>query len=131
MANMLAYPGRTFGQMYHQFFRVNELAGGRLTLAEQEIDLASIHVPVLAVAGSSDVLAPVDAVHHVSSLVPRSPDVRIETAAGGHLGVLTGRSAVRSTWIYLDEFLAENDRPATPVSASLPVRPRSARAVSA
>ena len=30
MANMIAYPGRTFGQLYHQFFRVNELSGGRL-----------------------------------------------------------------------------------------------------
>ena len=27
MAHMSAYPGRTFGQLYHAFFRVNELAG--------------------------------------------------------------------------------------------------------
>ena len=25
---MHAYPGRTIGQLYHRFFRVNELAGG-------------------------------------------------------------------------------------------------------
>ena len=131
MANMLAYPGRTFGQLYHQFFRVNELAGGKLTLADHEIDLANIRVPVLSVAGTSDVLAPVDAVQHVGTLLPNSPDMRIETAPGGHLGVLTGRSAVRSTWIFLDEFLADYDmrEPVTP--AARPARPRSARAVSA
>jgi polyhydroxyalkanoate synthase len=130
MASMLAYPGRTFGQLYHQFFRVNEIAGGKVTLAEQEIDLANVHVPVLAVGGRGDVLAPVDAVRHVRSLLPNSPDVRIETAPGGHLGVLTGRSAVRSTWIFLDEFLADYDV-AEPLTETVPAPPRSARAVSA
>jgi polyhydroxyalkanoate synthase len=130
MANMLAYPGRTFGQLYHQFFRVNELAGGKLKLADHEIDLSRVHAPVLAVAGASDVLAPVDAVHHVGNLLPNSPDVRIETAPGGHLGVLTGRSAIASTWVFLDEFLADCDERA-PVRASRPARTRSAPAVSA
>ena len=63
MANMLAYPGRTFGQLYHRFFRVNELAQGKLQLTEdREIDLAEVTEPVLVVAGKSDVLAPVPAV---------------------------------------------------------------------
>ena len=58
MANMLAYPGRTFGQLYHRFFRVNELAQGKLRLTEdREIDLAEVTEPVLVVAGKSDVLA--------------------------------------------------------------------------
>jgi polyhydroxyalkanoate synthase len=129
MASMLAYPGRTFGQLYHQFFRVNEIAGGKVTLADREIDLGAVRVPVLAVGGSSDVLAPVEAVHHVAGLLPNSPDVRIETAPGGHLGVLTGRGAVRSTWIHLDEFLADYDTAA--VNGSRPARPASARAVPA
>jgi polyhydroxyalkanoate synthase len=135
MASMLAYPGRTFGQLYHQFFRVNELAGGTLELGDHTIELSNIDVPVLAVGGTSDVLAPIDAVEHVGSLLPRSPDVRLETAPGGHLGVLTGRSAIRSTWIFLDEFLADYDQrrrgPAPPATASRPARPRSAPPVSA
>ena len=131
MANMLAYPGRTFGQLYHQFFRVNELAGGTLELGDHRIDLANVKVPVLAVGGTSDVLAPVEAVHHVASLLPSSPDVRLETAPGGHLGVLTGRRAVRSTWIFLDEFLADYDCGRSAVKATRPERPRTARPVSA
>ncbi len=133
MASMLAYPGRTFGQLYHQFFRVNELAGGTLELGDHHIDLANVTAPVLAVAGSSDVLAPVEAVEHVGSLLPGSPDVRLETAPGGHLGVLTGRSAIRSTWIFLDEFLADydGDHACLRPGASRPERPRSAPSVSA
>jgi polyhydroxyalkanoate synthase subunit PhaC len=107
MARMHAYPGRTFGQLYHRFFRVNELAGGRLDLGDRQIDLAEVRVPVLVVAGESDGIAPRGAVFHVAGLLPGAPDVRLETAPGGHLGVLTGRSARRTTWAYLDEFLDE------------------------
>lgn len=109
MANMIAYPGRTFGQLYHQFFRVNELSGGKLTLREHPVDLADVSVPVLTVAGRNDVLAPRPAVHHVRNLLPNSPSVRLETAPGGHLGVLTGGAAQHTTWRYLDEFLLEAD----------------------
>lgn len=110
MASMLAYPGRTFGQLYHAFFRVNDLADGRIALdREREIDLAEVREPVLSVAGESDVLAPAGAVHHVAELLPNAAEVRVETAPGGHLGVLTGRSAIRTTWAHLDRFLAAHD----------------------
>jgi polyhydroxyalkanoate synthase len=110
MANMLAYPGRTFGQLYHAFFRVNDLADGRIALGDgKEVDLRTITQPVLSVAGNADVLAPKPAVHHVGGLLPKAKEVRLESAPGGHLGVLTGRSAVGTTWAYLDEFLAAHD----------------------
>lgn len=128
MASMLAYPGRTFGQLYHQFFRVNELAGGTLELGDHRIELSKVDVPVLAIGGQADVLAPMDAVRHVGKLLPNAPDVRIETAPGGHLGVLTGRSTVRSTWIFLDEFLADYDRGRS--RQSRPAQPKSAPPVS-
>jgi polyhydroxyalkanoate synthase subunit PhaC len=105
--NMHAYPGRTMGQLYHRFFRVNELAGGRLELGDRVIDLADVRVPVLSIAGATDVLAPRPAVHHVARLLPNAPQVRLETAPGGHLGVLTGRAARRTSWRWLDEFLAD------------------------
>jgi len=104
-ANMHAYPGRTIGQLYHRFFRVNDLADGVLELSDPPIDLAAVRVPVLSVAGTTDVLAPKAAVHHVGELLPNAPEVRLETAPGGHLGVLTGRSAKRTTWVHIDEFL--------------------------
>jgi polyhydroxyalkanoate synthase len=111
MANMLAYPGRTFGQLYHRFFRVNDLADGRVSLDDGEvIDLGDVNVPVLVVAGSNDVLAPREAVEHVVDLLPGSPDVRYMTAKGGHLGVLTGRGARNSTWRHLDAFLRDYDK---------------------
>lgn len=108
MAGMHAYPGRTLGQLYHQFFRINEMAGGTLRLGDRGIDLADVRVPVLNVAGKADVLAPEAAVRAVAGLLPNAPQVRVETAPGGHLGVLAGRSAARTTWAFLDDFLAEH-----------------------
>jgi polyhydroxyalkanoate synthase subunit PhaC len=110
MASMHAYPGRTFGQLYHQFFRVNDLADGHMVLADREVDLADVRVPVLSVAGETDVLAPRPAVHHLGELLPNAPEVRLETAPGGHLGVLTGRAARRTTWRHLDAFLGDRGR---------------------
>jgi polyhydroxyalkanoate synthase len=106
MDGMQAYPGRTFGQLYHRFFRTNDLADGRLELGERTLDLADVRVPVLAIAGRGDGIAPVAACHHVGGLLPAAPSVTLETAPGGHLGVLTGRAARTTTWPVLDGFLA-------------------------
>jgi polyhydroxyalkanoate synthase subunit PhaC len=68
-----------------------------------------VRQPVLAIAGSGDVLAPQPAVHHVAELLENAASVQLETAPGGHLGVLTGMSARSTTWTHLDRFLAEHD----------------------
>jgi polyhydroxyalkanoate synthase len=102
MNRMHAYPGRTFGQLYHRFFRTNDLADGRLALTDTTIDLADVRIPLVAIAGRGDGIAPVAACHHLADLVPA---VDLETAPGGHLGVLTGRAARETTWKRLDAFL--------------------------
>ena len=108
MNNMLAYPGRSFGQLFHRFFLVNDLIDGRLQLSHQTIELAAARQPVLAIAGRDDTLAPRAAVHAVGELLPNAGEVLLRTAPGGHLGVLTGRGAVLSTWPLIDEFVASH-----------------------
>src|SRR4051794_35860604 len=111
MAHMLAYPRRTFGQLYHRFFRVNDLADGRGELEDgNAIDGGKVKVPVLVVAGANDVLAPADALHHVIALLSGASDVRAFAFKGGHLGVLPGRGARDTTWRHLDKFLRDYDR---------------------
>jgi len=110
MDRMHAYPGRTFGQLYHRFFRTNDLADGRLAVRGGTLDLADVRLPLLAVAGRGDGIAPVAACHHVEALLTRAP-AELATAPGGHLGVLTGRAAAGTTWRVLDDFL-DRTRPA-------------------
>ena len=128
MDRMHAYPGRTFGQLYHRFFRTNDLAGGKLALEDGTVDLAGVSVPVLAVAGRGDGIAPVAACHHVEALLPRA-QVELATAPGGHLGVLTGRAAAGTTWALLDRFLDPSEAVTRPrAEAGGPAKRRAKRA---
>ncbi len=106
-AHMVAYPGRSFGQLYHRFLKANMLRGGSMELGERTIDLSAITVPVLVFAGANDAIAPVGAVEAVLPHLTGSPDARLEVVPGGHLGMLTGRGARDSTWVALDEWLGE------------------------
>ena len=37
---MIAYPGRTFGQLYHRMLKHNQLLTGKVNLSGHEIDVA-------------------------------------------------------------------------------------------
>ncbi len=110
MNNMVAYPGRATLQVYQKLALRNELATGKVQGPNKLIDLSTITVPVMNVAGETDVLVPPAAAHHVGDLLPASPDVRLPLAPGGHLGVLTGTRAPGTTWAHLDDFLTTHDR---------------------
>jgi polyhydroxyalkanoate synthase len=128
-SNMIAYPGRTFGQLYHRFAKGNQLASGTFELDDRTIDLGDITVPVLVFGGSTDGIAPVPAVRAVVPLLGKSPEVRFEIVPGGHLGMLTGRAARRTTWLVMDEWISQwstDDRPPVPIGTSRKRRTSSA-----
>ncbi len=106
-AGMMAYPGRTFGQLYHRFVKANVLVDGSIDLGERTVSLAAVEVPVLVFAGATDGIAPLPSVQAVMPLLTGSRDARFEVVPGGHLGMLTGRAARTSTWRVLDEWLDE------------------------
>ena len=115
--NMIAYPGRTFGQLYHRILKGNQLATGVVRMDNaRDIALADIRVPMLVFAGASDAIAPVKAIEPILELVPNAPSVRFEVVPGGHLGMLTGRAARGTTWRLIDEFLDEHAGVAAPVA---------------
>jgi polyhydroxyalkanoate synthase len=108
-ANMIAYPGRTFGQLYHRILKGNQLATGVVKMDDKrEISLANIRVPMLVFAGESDGIAPVKSIRPMVDLLTGAPSVRFEVVPGGHLGMLTGRASRRTTWRIIDEFLDEH-----------------------
>ena len=118
-ANMIAYPGRTFGQLYHRILKGNQLASGTVTMDDREIKLANLTAPFLAFGGASDGIAPVQCVQPIVDLVPNAATMRFEVVPGGHLGMLTGRAARTTTWRVLDEWITENSSPeAAPAKAA-------------
>jgi polyhydroxyalkanoate synthase len=128
-ANMIAYPGRTFGQLYHRFVKGNALAGGSFRLGERTIDLAALTAPVLIFAGANDGIAPVAAVRAVLPLLTGSREVRFEIVPGGHLGMLTGRAARTGAWTVLDAWVREWASAAA--SAPAPARRRTTKRAAA
>jgi len=117
---MIAYPGRTFGQLYHRMLKANQLLSGKVTLTDREIDIASITAPVLVFGGNTDGIAPIASVRPWVDLFTKAHEVRFEIVPGGHLGMLTGRAARTTTWVTMDEWIEqystpdERDRPRTP-----------------
>lgn len=107
VANMIAYPGRSFGQLYHRFLKANALVTGSIDFGDRTISVANIKAPVLVFGGATDGIAPIAAVQAVVPLLTGAKEVRFEIVPGGHLGMLTGRSARTSTWLVMDEWISE------------------------
>lgn len=116
IAAMPGYPGRFFRQCCSRLIFGNELAHGHFQLGRRTIELASVAVPVLAIGGAEDVIAPVDAVRPITKVLTGSPEVRYVTAPGSHLGLLTGPAAKSTTWVHFRDLLDS-------VSAVVPVVP--------
>lgn len=106
-ANMIAYPGRTFGQLYHRMVKGNALKDGVIDINGHDIRVDAITRPVLVFAGNTDGIAPINSVRALVRLLPKSEEVRFEIVPGGHLGMLTGRSARATTWRVLDEWITQ------------------------
>jgi polyhydroxyalkanoate synthase len=110
-ANMIAYPGRSFGQLYHRMLKHNQLLEGKVNLSGHEIDVSRIKVPVLVFAGNTDGIAPINSVRALVRLLPQAKEVRFEIVPGGHLGMLTGRAARGTTWVTMDEWIEQYSTP--------------------
>jgi len=131
-ANMIAYPGRTFGQIYHRILKGNQLATGAVRMDDDRtIELKDVRVPMLVFAGASDAIAPVRAIAPLVDLLPNAPSVRFEVVPGGHLGMLTGRASRTTTWRIIDEFLDDHasgsDLPAKRPAGKKTAAPRPAK----
>jgi polyhydroxyalkanoate synthase len=120
-ANMIAYPGRTFGQLYHRMLKHNQLNTGVVNISGELIELSAIKVPVLVFAGNTDGIAPIPSVKALVPLLPNASEVRFEIVPGGHLGMLTGRAARHTTWVVMDEWIAQHS---TPDERATPGAPR-------
>ena len=110
-ANMAAYPGRTFGQLYHRMLKNNALLSGKVNLSGHEIDMSTIKLPVLIFGGNTDGIAPIGAVRALTGLLTSAHEVRFEIVPGGHLGMLTGRAARDTTWPTMDEWIEQYSTP--------------------
>jgi polyhydroxyalkanoate synthase len=130
-ANMTAYPGRTYGQLYHRLLKGNGLVDGTFDLASRTVSVADITAPVLVFGGANDGIAPLASVKSAVPLLRGSREARFEIVPGGHLGMLTGREARTSTWPALDAWVEEWSQPLAATKKRAAPRKRAAKKATA
>jgi polyhydroxyalkanoate synthase len=106
-SQMAAYPGRTYGQLYHRLLTGNTLAEGRFQVGGRTLTVADVTAPVLIFGGATDQIAPIAAVRAAVPLLSGAREARFEIVPGGHLGMLTGREARTTTWPVLEAWVEE------------------------
>ncbi len=98
------FPGEVARQVADMLVRDNGMITDRLTLGGDRVHLADITTPFLAVLASRDHIIPQPAAEPVIDLVG-STDKHLLTLTGGHIGLVVGRSAAKTTIPTVIEFL--------------------------
>ncbi|MDC0662826.1 alpha/beta fold hydrolase [Marinobacter sp. SS21] len=103
---MVAYPGGIIQDTVVRIWIDNQLSDGKIQIGDDWARLENVNANLLAIAGETDTLATPDAAQRVMDHVS-STDKSFRVIPGGHMGILAGSKAPRSSWLELAEWLAE------------------------
>jgi polyhydroxyalkanoate synthase subunit PhaC len=100
---------RTYRQLINDFYRENRLMKGTLTLRGEKVDLQDVKANLLVVIAEDDHITPTCQSETVMDKVG-SADKQVLKVAGGHIGIMAGSGAVKSTWPKLDAWLSARSK---------------------
>jgi len=97
--------GRTYRQLVVELYRQNKLMNGTLALRGEKVDLGRLRANLLNVIAEDDHITPPC---QSDGLVDRiaSTDKTVLRVPGGHIGIMAGSGAVKTTWPKIDAWLA-------------------------
>ncbi|MFL5426333.1 MAG: alpha/beta fold hydrolase, partial [Myxococcales bacterium] len=97
--------GRTYRQLVVDLYRQNRLMNGTLALRGEKVDLGQLRANLLNVIAEDDHITPPC---QSDGLVDRvaSTDKTVLRVPGGHIGIMAGSGAVKTTWPKIDAWLA-------------------------
>ena len=93
----VAYPGPAIAELVKQFIVSNRMLSGGFVIDDRPVTLADIDCPILCFVGTSDDIAPEDAVRAVAAAAPAA-DVYETTLDAGHFGLVVGSQSIDVTW---------------------------------
>jgi polyhydroxyalkanoate synthase subunit PhaC len=102
------FASAAYRQWITEFYQDNKLAGGRLKINGQRVDLAAIRCSLLNVAALGDEIAPRPTTRAIVRLAG-SLDVEEIVLPGGHVGVVVGRAARTGLWPRVTDWLTRHD----------------------
>ncbi len=93
----VAWPGPALAEFVKQFVASNRMLEGGFVIADRALSLADLALPILAVVGSVDEIAPAAGVRAIRQAAPRA-DVYELCLNAGHFGLVVGSSARAVSW---------------------------------
>jgi len=100
---------RTYRQLVVEFYRENRLMNGTLSLRGEKVDLGRLRANLLDVIAEDDHITPPCQSETVVEKVG-SADKTLLRVPGGHIGMMVGGAAARSTWPKIEGWLSARSK---------------------
>ena len=101
--------GAAYRQLIVELYRNNALIQNRLRIKNELVDLSKIRANLLTVIAEGDHITPPCQSEAILQKVS-STDKEIYRVPGGHIGIMAGSSAPRTTWPHIEQWLTVRSR---------------------
>jgi len=102
-------PGASYRQLIVDLYRNNRLMKGELQVRGGLVDLSRLRANLLNIIALGDHITPPCQSEAILSKVS-SRDTEVYRIPGGHIGMMAGSSAHRTTWPHIDGWLGARSR---------------------
>jgi polyhydroxyalkanoate synthase len=98
--------GGAFRQLIVDLYRNNRLMKGELMIRGERVDVSQIKANLLTVIAKGDHITPPCQAESINGMVS-SRDKEVFHVAGGHIGIMAGSGAAKTTWPHIDGWLGK------------------------
>jgi polyhydroxyalkanoate synthase len=111
--DIIPMAGAAYRQLINEFYRENRLMAGTLRLRGERVDLANLKASVLNVIAEADHITPPCQSEGIMGRIG-STDKELFRVKGGHIGIMAGSGAEKTTWPHIEQWLvARTDPPSS------------------
>lgn len=103
--DIIPMPGGVYRQLINELYKENRLMEGTLVLRGERVDLRQLRANFLNVLADSDHITPPCQSIGVMDRIG-SQDKELFRVRGGHIGIMAGSGAEKTTWPHIDAWLA-------------------------
>jgi polyhydroxyalkanoate synthase len=103
--DIIPMAGGAYRQLINEFYKENRLMEGTLKLRGEPVLLSNLKANVLNVIAEKDHITPPCQSEGVMAKIG-SPDKEVFRVHGGHIGIMAGSGAERTTWPHIQQWLA-------------------------
>ncbi|QDU56839.1 alpha/beta fold hydrolase [Aeoliella mucimassa] len=103
--DIIPMAGNAYKQLINDFYKENRLMEDALVIRGEPVHLSDIRASLLNVIAESDHITPPCQSERIMDMVS-SGDKEVLRVRGGHIGIMAGRGAEKSTWPHIESWLA-------------------------